>query len=133
MTQQFIVSVPGRTQPICIEADSYEGISGNVSGAKFIKDGEVVASLATTDLVARSTCLPAFPELEQFQAPDLALPDPACLASFAEPVRALEPLPAQTITSFNSCGVPAYWPFMLGGALGFIGGFALALSRGWFL
>lgn len=132
MTQQFIVSVPGRAQPLCIEADSFDGIHGLAGGARFIKGGSVVACLASTDLVACATCLPAFPELAQFK------PAPVCAdlgyvygpgGTILEQGAALEPLPAKTCVGFSSLGVPAFWPFLSGCVLGLIGGIGLALSH----
>lgn len=130
MTHKFIVSVPGRAQPLCIEADTYKPHGFESNSFSFRKGDEEVAIVPGVDLIARSSALPPFPELSQFCGSDLVmLPEPACLASFAEPVRALEPLPAQTSTGFSSWGVPTFWPFLAGGALGFIGGFGLALSH----
>lgn len=127
MTHQYIVSVPGRAQPLCIKADSWKGIGD--TGARFFCGDEQVASLGTTDLIAKVSALPDFPDLSQFKGPDLVLPEPACLASFAEPVRALEPLPAQSFTTFHNPAGSAFWPFLSGSALGFIGGVGLALSH----
>lgn len=132
MTHKYIVSVPGRAQPLCIEADSFKEMLGVEGSAVFIKDGAVVASLISTDLVANATCLPAFPELPQFHS---ALAN--CSDAFlelepgmtCEPVRALESLPAQASLGFGGWTVPPFWPFLSGGALGFIGGFGLALSH----
>lgn len=129
MTQQFIVSVPGRAQPLCIEADTYVTGGFDRDGVMFRKGAEVVAIVPAVDLVAKADSLPAFPDLSQFKGPDLMLPEPACLASFAEPVRALEPLPAQTSTSFHSWGVPAFWPFLSGCSLGLLGGIGMTLSH----
>lgn len=127
MTHQYIVSVPGRAQPLCIEADSWKGVGEN--GAMFFKGDGLVASLPKTDLIAHASALPAFPDLSQFKEPDLVLPEPACLASFAEPVRALEPLTAQSFATFHNPAGSAFWPLLSGSALGFIGGVGLALSH----
>lgn len=129
MTQQFIVSVPGRAQPLCIEADTYVTGGFDRDGVMFRKGAEVVAIVPAVDLVAKADSLPAFPDLSQFKGPDLMLPEPACLASFAEPVRALEPMTAKACIGFSNRGVPAFWPFLSGCALGFIGGFGMALSH----
>lgn len=127
MTQKFIVSVRGRAQPLCIEADAWSGTVDR--GVAFFVGNEKVASLSDADLIAQSDCLPDFPALSQFRGPDLLLPEPACLAAYAEPVRGLEPLPVQAGSALKWLGVPAFWPFLSGGALGFIGGFGLALSH----
>lgn len=84
MTHKFIVSVPGRSQPVCIEADSYSRPSGILS---FVKGGEVVAEFPEYDLLARSSCLHAFLDLKQFQVPEPAM----CAATFIE---SDPPLPA---------------------------------------
>lgn len=129
MTHKFIVSVPGRAQPLCIEADTYKPHGFESNSFSFCKAGEEVAIVPGVDLIARSSALPAFPELSQFRGPDLVLPEPACLASFAEPFRALEPLPAQACVGFTSRGAPPFWSFLSGCALGLLGGIGMTLSH----
>lgn len=127
MTHKYIVSVPGRSTPICIEADSYTGISE--TGVRFFVAGDTVANVPAVDLIARSTCLPDFPDLSQFKGVDLASAEPMHL----EAGMTLDPLPPTSFTTFNGSSVPAFWPFLSGCALGFIGGFGMALSHagGW--
>ena len=132
MTQKFIVSVPGRAHPLCIEADSFDRDGWNDAGFTFRRGADVVAQLPAVDLVAKADSLPAFPELEQFQsAPVCAEPGyvygPG--GTILEPGGALDPLPAKACMGFSSWGGPAFWPFLSGGALGFIGGFGIALSH----
>lgn len=120
MTQQFIVSVPGRAQPLCVSADSFERDSHNDRGFAFHKGNEVVARLPVVDLVAKAECLPDFPAISQFQGTDVLMT--------SKSVRELEPLPAQTYSTVHNSGGLAVWPFLAGIGIGFIGGFGLALS-----
>lgn len=130
MTQSFIVSVPGRAQPLCISADKFASDGLNDRGFTFVKGGEVVAQLPVVDLVAKADCFPDFPALSQFQGPaDVLMIEPTCVSAVSEPARELEPLPAQAVTTFHGSRGPAGWPFLAGIALGFIGGFGLALSH----
>ena len=132
MTHKYIVSVPGRSTPICIEADSYRGIGE--TGARFFVAGDTVANVPVVDLIACSTCLPDFPDLSQFKGVDLTFAEPMHLEAgmTCEPVRAIEPLPPTSFTTFNGSSVPAFWPFLAGAALGFISGVCLGLSHaGW--
>ncbi|WP_200627799.1 hypothetical protein [Pseudomonas sp. LAM2023] len=75
MTQQFIVSVPGRAQPLCIEADSYKygGFEGD--GVTPFKGESQVAIVPAVDLVATADCLPVFPALPQFMPPMICTDD----------------------------------------------------------
>lgn len=128
MTQQFIVSVPGRSQPVCIEADAIERDDLNDAGVAFRKGGEVVARLPAVDLAARADCLPEFPDLSQFKpvAPDLVfLGEPGQVLQQGE---AIEPLPVRSSTAFCSSGTPAVWPLVSGFALGVIVGVGAVLS-----
>lgn len=129
MTQNFIVSVPGRAQPLCVSADSFGPDGFNDRGVSFRKGAEVVARLPGVDLVVKADCLPEFPALSQFQGPDVLMAAPVCMGAASEPGCELEPLPAQTVTTFQGSGGPAGWPFLAGIGLGFIGGFGLALSH----
>lgn len=121
MTFKYIVSVPGRGQPVCIEADSWSGVSD--SGARFFKGTEVVATLAATDLIAKADSLPDFPALSQFQPVGQM-----CLAELAEPVRGLDPVSPVSHVTHNCWGVPTFWPFLSGAALGLIAGIGSLLS-----
>lgn len=123
MTHKFIVSVPGRAQPLCIEADSFCRDGWNDGDFSFRLGADVVAQFPVVDMVALAESLPAFPDLSQFRGPGLELPEPACLASFVEPP------PARIGAGFSGWGVPAFWPFLSGCALGLIGGVGLALSH----
>ncbi len=123
MKQKFIVSVPGRAQPLCIEADSFDRDGWNDGGFTFRLGPDVVAQFPAVDMVAKAESMPAFPELSRFRGPDLVLPEPACLASF------VEPLPARIGVGISGWGVPAFWPFLSGCVLGLIGGAGLALSH----
>lgn len=130
MTHKYIVSVPGRAQPLCIEADSWKGIGD--AGALFFKGEDQVASLAATDLIAKADCLPDFPALSQF-----APPVPTCvdllpgmtLERIAEPVRGLDPVETATYVTHNRSGVPVFWPAFAGLLVGLIGGVGLTLSH----
>lgn len=129
MTQKYIVSVPGRAHPLCIEADSFDRDGWNDAGFTFRRGADVVAQLPVADLVAKADSLPVFPDLSQFKGPDLVLPESVCLASLSEPVRALDPLPAQSFANLHSPSGLAFWPFLSGCLLGLIGGAGLALSH----
>ena len=125
MTQNFIVSVPGRSQPLCIAADSHRFAGGGVT---FYKSGQLVAVTPTVDLVANADCLPDFPGLSQFQVPEARTAEPICLGAVAEPGEALELQPSQAFTSFHRTGSPSIGPFLAGFGLGLVGAFGLVLS-----
>ncbi|WP_445677588.1 hypothetical protein [Pseudomonas putida] len=132
MTQKFIVSVPGRAQPLCIEADTYKPGGFEGDGVSFIKVAEVVAIVPAVDLVAKADCLPAFPDLSQFAAPTSArveLLEGVSIERIAEPVRGLDPEPLNTFVTHNRWGVPVFWPAFAGLMVGLVGGVGLALSH----
>lgn len=128
MTHQYIVSVPGRSQPLCVEADSYKPGGFDHDGVSFYKGNEVVAIVPAVDLVARSTCLPDFPELSQFQPPRVLGGVQAC--AVLEGGHKLPPPPPMR----SGGGVPGslfslVWPVALGLALGV--GVTLSYLRAW--
>lgn len=120
MTHQFVVSVPGRAQPVCIKADSVERDGLSESGFTFRQGGDVVAELPAADLVARSICLP-----NRLDPSQLWGAEPICLSAFSEPVRELEPLPAMRV------GMALTWfgPWLAGVGFGLVVGFGAALSH----
>ncbi|MNM81103.1 hypothetical protein D3C81_930910 [compost metagenome] len=132
MTQKYIVSVPGRAQPLCIEADNWSGVFDN--GAVFFVGEKKVASFASTDLIALAENLPDFPALSQF-APSVSscvdlLPG-MTIERVAEPVRGLDPVGHTTNSTHYHGGTPVFWPALACGLLGFVGGIGLAIARAW--
>lgn len=128
MTHQFIVSVPGRAQPLCIEADSYSlgGFDGD--GVSFRKGSDVVAIVPSVDLVARSTCLPEFPELSQFDGPATVLGS-VCVGPRVAPARGLKPLPPPPPMRMVFPSSWPHWPLLVALSLGLVVGFGAALSH----
>lgn len=132
MTHKYIVSVPGRAQPLCIEADSWKGIGDD--GALFFKGEDQVASLAATDLIAKADCLPDFPALSQFAPPVppfVELLEGMSVERTAEPVRGLDPVGHTTNSTHYHGGTPVFWPALACGLFGFVGGIGLTLARVW--
>lgn len=129
MTHKFIVSVPGRAQPLCIEADTYRG---GVEGFSFHKGADLVALVPAVDLVAKSESLPDFPALSQFVPPAppfVELLEGMSIERTAEPVRGLDPVDTATYVTHNRWGVPVFWPAIAGLLVGLIGGVGLTLSH----
>lgn len=129
-TQKYIVSVPGRAQPLCVEAESWSGIFDN--GAVFFVGEKKVASFASTDLIALAENLPDFPALSQFAPPASACVDllpGMTLERIAEPVRGLDPVETATYVTHNRFGVPVFWPAFAGLMVGLVGGIGLTISH----
>ena len=123
MTQKYIVSVPGRAQPLCIEADSWSGIHDN--GAAFFVGEKKVAALASTDLIALAENLPDFPALSQFAPPVSACVDllpGMSIERTSEPVRGLDPIAPNNYVTHNHWGGRPIWPLLAGFAAGALGG-----------
>lgn len=119
MTQKFIVSVPGRAQPLCIEADSFDRDGWNDGGFTFRQGADVVAQFPSVDLVAKAESMPDFPELSQFLPPEVL---PKAMPSHLVPppppaMRSLKAKPAKFKVNPSPC-----WPFLSGLALGLLVG-----------
>lgn len=129
-TQKYIVSVPGRAQPLCVEAESWSGVFDN--GAVFFVGEKKVASFASTDLIALAENLPDFPALSQFEPPASTYVDllpGMTLERIADPVRGIDPVETATYVSHSHRGVPVFWPAFSGLMIGLVGGIGLVLSH----
>lgn len=117
MTHKYIVSVPGRAVPFCIEADAFEAFVG---GKRFFLAGNVVAEVPAFDLLAVSTALPDFPDLSQFRPAVREI-------RRAGAARYIEPLPAQTCAVFKT-SASHFWPYVSAVVLSMAVGFGVGLS-----
>jgi len=109
---KYVVAVPGRPDPICIEAGGMVMLG---DGVAFQVEGKNVAYLPNVVLVAQSDALADFPEdLADFVAAPRACSRPAYLVPPPPPpMRSIKAKPAK----FKVNPSPR-WPFAAGLALG---------------
>lgn len=113
---KYVVAVPGRTAPICIEADGFVMLG---DGASFQMDGKAVAYLPNVALVAQSDALVAFPvDLADFVAAPRVCARRARLAPPPPPAMRSAKIKAAKLKVSPS----PRWPFVAGLALGALSG-----------
>lgn len=122
----YVVILKGRSAPLLLKAGTLRLVDNEL---RLLQGGEVVAGGPDVEFVAHIDAIPG----GEIGAANLLAEPPRAVELTPglqiEPLCALEPLPAQSFTTFHNPAGSAFWPFLSGSALGFIGGVGLALSH----
>lgn len=114
---QYVVSIRGLKDPVCIEADRFDFFDDTV---QFSKLGVIVSIVNGADVVARADVIVPTPDHGAYIGVDVN----RATVDFLEPGEAMQ----MASTVMDQSLLP-FWPVLAGSALGFIAGAGAVLSH----
>lgn len=114
---QYVVSIRGLKDPVCIEADRLDFFDDAVH---FSKSGDLVSIVNGADVVVRSDVIAPTPAHGAYFGVDVN----RASVDFLEPGEAV-----QMATTVMAQSLLPFWPVLAGSALGFIAGAGAVLSH----